>query len=78
LNEAMRPLRSSSSLRVADEFETRARAWCRSCGKMRELGPDELYAADMAAFKELERRFRCSDCGERAVSIEAIFHPDWK
>jgi hypothetical protein len=46
---------------------------------MRELGPDKLYgAADMAAFRELEGRFRCSDCGERAVSIEPIFHPDWK
>ena len=54
-----------------DDFEIRVRAMCRWCGKTRELGPDELLgAADMDAFKELERRFRCSDCGERRSSIE--------
>jgi hypothetical protein len=68
----MRPLRSP-----CDDFEIRARAICRSCGKTRKLGPDELLGADMDAFKELERRFRCSDCGERAVSIEPIWHMDW-
>ena len=68
----MRPLRSSP-----DHFEIWARAICRSCGA-RELGPDELLgAADMDAFKDLERRFRCSDCGERAVSVEPIWHKDW-
>ena len=68
----MRPLRSSP-----DHFEIWARAICRSCGA-RELGPDELLgAADMDAFKELERRFRCSDCGERAVSVEPIWHKGW-
>ena len=67
----MRPLRSSP-----DHFEIWARAICRSCGA-RELGPDELLgAADMDAFKELEHRFRCSDCGERAVSVEPIWHKE--
>jgi transcription elongation factor Elf1 len=70
----MRPLRSSR----VDDFEIRARARCRSCGKVRELGTDELYgAADMGTFKELERRFRCSDCGEKEISIEPIWHSDW-
>jgi rubredoxin len=68
----MRPLRSPP-----ESIEIRARARCRSCGKARELAGDELCgAADMDAFKELERRFRCSDCGERAVSVEPKFHPD--
>jgi hypothetical protein len=31
----------------------------------------------MEAFRELEHRFRCSECGERAVSIEPIWHTDW-
>jgi transcription elongation factor Elf1 len=53
-------------------------ARCHSCGKARELGADELFGAgDMDAFKELEHRFRCSDCGERAVSVEPIWHKDW-
>src|SRR3982750_2762853 len=39
----MRPLRSSSS-RVADDFEIRARAWCRSCGKTREMSREEAMA----------------------------------
>jgi hypothetical protein len=70
----MRPLRSPP-----DHSEIRARARCRACGKTRELAGDELYgAADMDALKELERRLRCSDCGERAVSVEPIFHPDWR
>jgi len=34
-------------------------------------------AADMDAFKELERRFRCSDCGKKEISIEPIWHSDW-
>ena len=34
--------------------------------------------ADIDAFKKLERQFRCSDCGERAVTVESIFHPDWR
>ena len=69
----MRPLRSPP-----DHFEIRVRARCRSCGKTRELGPGELLgAADMDTFKVLERRFRCSDCGERAVSVEPIWHKDW-
>ena len=63
----MRPLRSP-----CDDFEIRARAICRSCGKTRELGSGELLGTvDMDTFKELERRFRCSDCGERAVSRRA-------
>jgi hypothetical protein len=45
---------------------------------MRDLGPEELYgAANIDAFKELERRLGCSDCGERAVSIEPVWHKDW-
>ena len=36
----MRPLRSPPN-----EFEIRARARCRACGKTRELGPDELLGA---------------------------------
>ena len=72
-SKGMRPLRSSP-----DHFEIWARAICRSCGKARDLGPDELLgAADMDAFKELEHRFRCSGCGERAVSVEPIWHKDW-
>jgi hypothetical protein len=70
----MRPLRSSR----VDDFEIRARARCRSCEKARELAPDELQgAADMEAFKELERRFRCADCGKKEISIEPIWHRDW-
>ena len=45
------------------DFEIRAQARCRSCGKTRELAGDELHgAADMDAFKELERRLRCTCC----------------
>jgi rubredoxin len=70
----MRPLRSPP-----DDFEIRARARCRACGKSREMAGEELHgAATMDAFKELERRLRCTDCGERAVSVEPIFHPDWR
>jgi hypothetical protein len=77
LKKQMRPLRSSS-IGAADDFAIRARACCRCCGKTRKLHPDKLCgAADMEAFRELERRFRCSDCGERAVSIEPIWHTDW-
>src|ERR1700712_1557249 len=71
---AMRPLRSSR----VDDFEIRARCECRSCGKVRGLGPGELQgASDMEAFMELERRFRCSDCGKKEISIEPIWHRDW-
>src|SRR3954451_22866674 len=78
IDQEVRPLRSSSLL-VAGDFEIRARAHCRPCGKTRELSPDQLCgAADMDAFKELERRFRCTDCGDRAVTVEPIFHPDWR
>ena len=53
----MRPLRSPP-----EDFEIRARARCRACGKTRELTGQELHdAASMDAFKELERRLRCSD-----------------
>jgi transcription elongation factor Elf1 len=70
----MRPLRSSR----VDDFEIRARCYCRSCGKTRELGPDELQgAADMDTFKEMERRFRCSECGKKEISIEPMWHSDW-
>src|SRR5947209_7024157 len=71
---AMRPLRSSR----VDEFEIRARARCRSCSKVRELGPDELHAAsDMDSLAYLARRFRCSACGKKEISIEPIWHRDW-
>ena len=69
----MRPLPAAPRV-----FEIRALARCRACGKRRELAGEELGAADMDAFKELERQFRCSDCRERAVSVEPIFHPDWR
>jgi ribosomal protein S14 len=70
----MRPLR-----RPPDDFEVSARARCRACGKTRELVGEELHAAgSIDAFKEIERRLRCSDCGERSVSLEPIFHPDWR
>jgi rubredoxin len=77
MNERRRPL--PARIAAAESLEIRALARCRSCGKTRELAGDELHgAADMDAFKELERRLRCSDCGERAVSVEPIFHPDWR
>jgi hypothetical protein len=64
----MRPLRSPP-----DDFEIRARARCRACGKSRELAGDELHGAgSMDTFKELGRRLRCTDCGERAVSVSII------
>ena len=57
----------------------KARARCRACGKTRELAGEELHgAASIDAFKELERRLRCTDCGERAVSVEPMCHPDWR
>src|SRR3954466_8874657 len=60
------------------DLEIRAQAHCRSCGKTRELAGDELHgAADMDAVKGLRRRLQCTDCGERAVSVEPKFHPDW-
>jgi hypothetical protein len=47
--------------------------------KEKALAGEELQgAADIDAFKELERRLRCTDCGEGAVSVEPIFHPDWQ
>src|SRR3954451_25146359 len=47
-----------------------ARAWCRSCGKTRELGPDKLCgAAEMEAFRELERG---AASGPRAWSRSGI------
>ena len=65
MNERRRPL--PARIAAAESLEIRALARCRSCGKTRELAGDELHgAADMDAFKELERRLRCSDCGERA------------
>jgi Zn finger protein HypA/HybF involved in hydrogenase expression len=69
----MRPLPSPPR-----DFEIRTRCRCRTCGKTRELGSKELHgAADIDAFKELEHRLRCTDCGERTVSIEPIWHIDW-
>jgi ribosomal protein L37E len=69
----MDPVRQS-----LDDFEIRAHAICRSCGKTRKLEGDDLHgAASVEAFKELERRLRCSDCGERSVSVEPIWHKDW-
>jgi hypothetical protein len=45
---------------------------------MRELRLEGLNgSANIEAFRELERRLRCLDCGERAVSIEPIWHKDW-
>ena len=75
MNERRHPL--PARIAAAESLEIRALARCRSCGKTRELAGDKLHgAAD--AFKELERRLRCTDCGERAVSVEPIFHPDWR
>src|SRR6202012_2489235 len=34
-------------------------------------------AVSMDAFKELEGRLRCSDCGVRSVSLEPVWHKDW-
>jgi hypothetical protein len=69
----MRPLRSTP-----DDFEIRLRASCRSCGKTRELSSGDLYgAASIEAFRQPERRFQCSDCGERSVIVEPIWHKDW-
>jgi hypothetical protein len=69
----LRPLRT-----LPDDFEMKSVCRCRSCGKTRELASDQLYgAASMDAFKELERRMRCGDCGERSVSVEPIWHKDW-
>jgi rubredoxin len=63
---------------VPDDFEIKARASCRSCGKTRELSGEELHgAASVDAFKELESRLRCTNCGERSVSVQPIWHRDW-
>jgi hypothetical protein len=35
------------------------------------IGTSCAALADIEAFRKLERRFRCSDCGERAVSFNA-------
>ena len=70
----MGPVRQS-----LDDFEIGASRPLPIMRKVRELGSDQLCgAADMEGFKELERRFRCSECGERAVSVEPIWHPDWR
>jgi hypothetical protein len=59
-------------------MEIQARCECRSCGKVRELGPDELHtASDMDSLAHLARRFRCSGCGKKEISIEPIWHSDW-
>jgi ribosomal protein S14 len=69
----MRPLRSPP-----DDYEIRARARCGACGRTGDLAGEELHgAASMDALKELERRFRCSDCGEPGITIEPIWHKDW-
>ena len=70
----MRPIRPS-----AETYEIAARARCRACGKKRDLSGEELHgAASMDAFKALEARLRCTDCGERAVRVEPIFNRDWR
>jgi hypothetical protein len=70
----MRPIRPS-----LETYDIAARACYRACGKTRELSGEELIgAASIDAFKELEARLRCTDCGERAVRVEPIFHPDWR
>jgi hypothetical protein len=70
----MRPLRSPPN-----DFEIVALCRCQSCGKTRELASHELYGvASMEAFRELEPRLRCTDCGNRDVSVEPIFHSDWR
>jgi hypothetical protein len=70
----MRPLRPAPQA-----CDSKAGARCRACGKTRELVAEELHgAANVDAFKELEQRLRCTDCGERAVSVEPILHPDWR
>jgi hypothetical protein len=49
-----------------------------SCGKVRELGADELQAAsDMESLAYLARRFRCTDCGKKEILIEPVWHKDW-
>ena len=69
----MRPLHS-----LPDDFKIKVRASCGRCGKTRELSSDDLYgAASIEAFKQVESRLRCSDCGERSVSVEPIWHKDW-
>jgi hypothetical protein len=43
-----------------------------SCGKVRELGADELQAAsDMDSLAYLARRFRCTDCGKKEIFCRA-------
>ena len=38
----------------------------------------ELHAAsDMDSLAYLARRFRCSDCGEKKINIEPIWHRHW-
>ena len=70
---------TSSRLLTLLTFAAGSRAECRSGGRTRELAGDEPHgAADMDAFKELEAPIPLFDCGERAVSVEPIFHPDWR
>jgi hypothetical protein len=54
------------------DFEIRAQARCRSCGKARELATGELLGA---AFKELERRLPCMRC--RDVARKHIASSRW-
>jgi hypothetical protein len=39
------------------------------------MRPLQSPRVDMDAFKDLERRFRCSDCGERAMAASAAADP---
>jgi DNA-directed RNA polymerase subunit RPC12/RpoP len=66
-------------IRPVEPSEIKAHARCGACGKTRELSGEELHgAADMEGLKELQGRLRCTDCGERAVTLEPTFHPDWR
>ena len=75
--------RLGSSAGAGRRFPLNSRRILRPAGARRIHGilagaPGEQFKRFMDAFKELERRLRCSDCGERAVSVEPIFHPDWR
>jgi hypothetical protein len=70
----MRPGRPS-----LETCDIAARARCRACGKTGELVRRGIARhRQYGRLEELERRLRCTDFGERGVSVEPIFHPDWR